>query len=83
MKTVVVQGLGFVGLAMSVAVASAKDIIDQYFDNAHIKWVILDFFYPNRKPTNRIRLWLFAERQEMFFRQGKNPHLELIKSSTI
>ena len=60
-----------------------KDIIDQYFDNAHIKRVILDFFYPNRKPTNRIRLWIFAERQEMFFRQGKNPHLELIKGGDL
>ena len=43
-----------------------KDIIDQYFDNAHIKRVILDFFYPNRKPTNRIRLWLFAERETLY-----------------
>ena len=60
-----------------------KDIIDQYFDNAHIKRVILDFFYPNKKPINRIRLWIFAERQEMFFRQGKNPHLELIKGGDL
>ena len=60
-----------------------KDIIDQYFDNAHIKRVILDFFYPNKKPINRIRLWFFAERQEMFFRQGKNPHLELVKGGDL
>ena len=60
-----------------------KDIIDQYFDNAHIKRVILDFFYPNKKPINRIRLWIFAERQEMFFRQGKNSHLELIKGGDL
>ena len=33
MKTVVVQGLGFVGLAMPVAVASAKDINNNYLYN--------------------------------------------------
>ena len=54
-----------------------QDIIDQYFDNRHIKQVILDFFYKNRKPENRIRMWIFSERSEMFFKQGKNPHLEL------
>jgi len=37
-------------------------LINQYLDNRHIKNVILDFFYPNRKPSNRIRLWFFCER---------------------
>ena len=36
-------------------------IINQYLDNEHIKKVILDFFYPNKKPKNRIRFWLFVE----------------------
>ena len=31
------------------------------FRYRHIKRVILDFFYPNRKPENRIRLWFFVE----------------------
>lgn len=35
--------------------------INQYLENRHIKRVILDFFYPNRKPENRIRLWFFVE----------------------
>lgn len=35
--------------------------INQYLENRHIKRVILDFFYPNRKPLNRIRLWFFVE----------------------
>jgi len=36
--------------------------ISQYLDNHHIKKVILDFFYPNRKPENRIRMWFFVEK---------------------
>ena len=36
--------------------------ISQYLDNHHIKKVILDFFYPNRKPHNRIRMWFFIEK---------------------
>ena len=60
-----------------------KDIIDQYFDNRHIKKVILDFIYKNRKPYNRIRMWIFSERSEMFYRQGKNPHLELIQAGDL
>ena len=36
--------------------------ISQYLDNKHIKRVILDFFYPNKKPKDRIRIWLFCER---------------------
>ena len=36
--------------------------ISQYLDNRHIKNVILSFFYPNRKPENRIRMWFFVER---------------------
>ena len=36
--------------------------INQYLDNKHIKKVILDFFYPNKKPDKRIRTWFFLER---------------------
>lgn len=36
--------------------------IRQYLDNEHIKKVILDFFYPNRKPKDRLRIWFFVER---------------------
>ena len=36
--------------------------INQYLDNKHIKKVILDFFYPNKKPDKRIRIWFFLER---------------------
>ena len=36
--------------------------ISQYLDNRHIKNVILSFFYPNRKPENRIRMWFFVEK---------------------
>ncbi len=39
-----------------------KEIIGQYLENQHIKRVILDFFYPNRKPKNRIRVWFFCEK---------------------
>ena len=39
-----------------------KSVISQYIDNDHIKKVLIDFFYPNRKPTNRIRFWFFVER---------------------
>ena len=28
-----------------------RNVLNQYLDNQHIKKVILDFFYPNRKPT--------------------------------
>ena len=38
--------------------------ITQYLDNSHIKKVILDFFYPNNKPKDRIRLWFFVERHK-------------------
>ena len=41
-----------------------RRIINQYLDNEHIKKVILDFFYPNKKPKNRIRLWLFVEKHK-------------------
>ena len=27
-----------------------RNALDQYLDNEHIKKVILNFFYPNRKP---------------------------------
>ena len=36
--------------------------INQYLENKHIKNVILDYFYPNRKPSNRIKVWFFVER---------------------
>ena len=39
-------------------------IINQYLDNEHIKKVMLDFFYPNKKPKNRIRFWLFVEKHK-------------------
>ena len=39
-------------------------VINQYLDNEHIKKVILDFFYPNNKPKNRIRFWLFVEKHK-------------------
>ena len=47
-----------------------KSAINQYLDNEHIKKVILDFFYPNNKPKNRIRLWFFVE-------QHKNKKLHI------
>jgi len=37
-------------------------VINQYLENRHIKNVLLDFFYPNRKPADRIRMWFFVER---------------------
>ena len=40
------------------------NLINQYLDNKHIKKVILDFFYPNKKPNNRIRVWFFVERHQ-------------------
>ena len=43
------------------------DAINQYLDNEHIKKVILDFFYPNKKPDNRIRIWFFIERHKSGF----------------
>lgn len=39
-------------------------VINQYLDNKHIKKVILDFFYPNKKPNDRIRMWFFVERHK-------------------
>ncbi len=39
-------------------------VVNQYLDNDHIKKVILDFFYPNKKPKNRIRFWLFVEKHK-------------------
>jgi hypothetical protein len=36
--------------------------ISQYLENKHVKNVLLDFFYPNKKPTDRIRVWFFVER---------------------
>ena len=39
-----------------------KSTIKQYLDNHHIKKVILDFFYPHRKPSDKIKLWFFVEK---------------------
>ena len=37
-------------------------IISQYLENRHIKNVLLDFFYPHKKPENRTRVWFFCEK---------------------
>ncbi len=60
-----------------------QDVIDQYLDNKHIRNVILDFFYKSNRPKNKIRLWFFVERESMFFRQGKNQNLEVIKTGDL
>lgn len=44
-----------------------KSSVSQYLENHHIKKVILDFFYPNRKPTDRIKLWFFIEKHKSGF----------------
>tara|TARA_B100001250_G_C19775440_1_gene779302 strand:+ start:401 stop:1039 length:639 start_codon:yes stop_codon:yes gene_type:complete len=44
-----------------------KSVINQYLDNHHIKKVILDFFYPHRKPNDRIKLWFFVEKHKTGF----------------
>ena len=49
----------FITLSFSKGQVSS---INQYLDNKHIKKVILDFFYPNKKPNNRIRVWFFVEK---------------------
>ena len=49
----------FITLSFSKAQTS---LISQYLDNRHIKKVILDFFYPNKKPSNKVRVWFFVER---------------------
>ena len=49
----------FITLSFSKGQVSS---INQYLDNKHIKKVILDFFYPNKKPDNRIRVWFFVEK---------------------
>ena len=49
----------FITLSFSKGQTSA---ISQYLDNKHIKKVLLDFFYPNKKPKNRIKIWFFVER---------------------
>ena len=36
----------------------------QYIDNHHIRKVILDFLYPNKKPKNHTRLWFFVEQHK-------------------
>ena len=55
-----------------------KDIVDQSLLGKHIKKVILDFFYKKNKPINMINIWIFIEREGMFFRQGKNLEKEPI-----
>ena len=60
-----------------------QDVVDQYLDNKHIRNVILDFFYKSNRPKNKIRLWFFVERESMFFRQGKNQNLEVIKTGDL
>ena len=60
-----------------------KDVVDQYLDNKHIRNVILDFYYKNQRPKDKIRLWFFTERESMFFRQGKNQHLDVIKGGNL
>ena len=49
----------FLTLSFNKAQSSA---LNQYLDNKHIKKVLLDFFYPNKKPKDRIRFWFFIER---------------------
>lgn len=49
----------FVTLSFNKAQSST---LNQYLDNRHIKNVLLDFFYPNKKPNNRIRFWFFVEK---------------------
>jgi len=48
-------------ITLSFSKGQTSSII-QYLDNKHIKKVILDFFYPNKKPSNRIKIWFFVER---------------------
>ena len=59
-----------------------KDIVDQSLLGKHIKKVILDFFYKKNKPKNMINIWIFIEREGMFFRQGKNLEKEPIFKPT-
>jgi hypothetical protein len=56
------QGLRFRHFLTLSFNKAQRSVINQYLDNKHIKKVILDFFYPNKKPNNRIRLWFFVER---------------------
>ena len=46
----------------------------QYLDNKHIKNVILDYFYPNNKPKDKIRLWFFIERHKL----SKKLHVHIL-----
>ena len=54
-----------------------QSIITQNLDNKHIKKVILDFFYPHKKPQDRIRLWMFQERHK----ESQNLHLHILMES--
>ena len=55
-----------------------KDIVDQSKLGQHIKKVILDFFCKKNKSINMINIWIFVEREGIFFRQGKNLEKEPI-----
>ena len=59
-------------ITLSFNKAQRNEII-QYLDNKHIKKVILDFFYPNKKPNNRIRIWFFVEKH-----LSGNLHLHIL-----
>ena len=48
-------------ITLSFNKAQRNEIV-QYLDNKHIKKVILDFFYPNKKPNDRIKIWFFVEK---------------------
>ncbi len=53
--------------------SQVDDPVIQYIDNKHIRKVILDFLYPNKKPKNRIRLWFFVEQHK-----SKKLHLHFL-----
>ena len=53
--------------------SQVDDPVIQYLDNKHIRKVILDFLYPNKKPKNRIRLWFFVEQHK-----SKKLHLHFL-----
>ncbi len=60
-----------------------KDVVGQYLDKKYIWNVILDFFYKNQRPKNKIRLWFFTARESMFFKQRKNQDLDVIKGGNL
>ena len=56
------QGLRFRYFLTLSFYKGQTSLINQYLDNRHIKNVILGFFYPNKRPKDRIRLWFFVEK---------------------